>query len=122
MINDHRLPTPSKRLRQDLLRSSSFRTFLHDHQKNQCKCIINMLFLERGFEIMRTPIFKTSHCVKSVQMRSFFWSVISCIRSEYGDLLRKCPYSVRIKENTDQKKLCVWTFFIQCHLKMIARV
>ena len=26
------------------------------------------------------------HCVKSVQIRSFFWSVFSCIRTEYGDL------------------------------------
>ena len=24
------------------------------------------------------------HCVKSVQIRSFFWSVFSCIRIEYG--------------------------------------
>ena len=24
------------------------------------------------------------HCVKCVQMRSFFWSVFSCIRAEYG--------------------------------------
>ena len=26
-----------------------------------------------------------------------------CIRTEYGDLLRKSPYSVRMQENTDQK-------------------
>ena len=26
------------------------------------------------------------HCVKSVQIRSYFWSVFSCIRTEYGDL------------------------------------
>ena len=44
------------------------------------------------------------HCVKSAQIRSFLWSVFSCIRTEYGDLLRKSPYSVRILENTDQKK------------------
>ena len=43
------------------------------------------------------------HCVKSVQIRGYFWSVISCIRTEYGDLGRKSPYSVRIKENTGQK-------------------
>ena len=24
------------------------------------------------------------HCLKSVQIRSFFWSVFSCIRTEYG--------------------------------------
>ena len=27
------------------------------------------------------------HSVKSVQIRSFFWSVFSCIWTEYGDLL-----------------------------------
>ena len=53
------------------------------------------------------------HCVKSVQIRSFFWSVFSCIRTEYGDLLRKPPYSVRIQDNTDQKKVHIWTLFTQ---------
>ena len=27
------------------------------------------------------------HCVKSVQVPNFFWSVFSCVRTEYGDLL-----------------------------------
>ena len=31
------------------------------------------------------------HCVKSVQIRSYFWSVFSCIRTEYGDLRSKSP-------------------------------
>ena len=44
-----------------------------------------------------------SHFVKSAQIRSYFWSVFSCVRTEYGYLLRKSPYSVQIKENTDQK-------------------
>ena len=26
------------------------------------------------------------HCVKTVQIRNFFWSVFSCIQTEYGDL------------------------------------
>ena len=26
------------------------------------------------------------HCVKSVQIRSFFWSVFSHIRAEYGEI------------------------------------
>ena len=42
-------------------------------------------------------------CVKSVQIRSYFWSVFSCIPTEYGDLLRKSPYSVRIQQNADQE-------------------
>ena len=47
------------------------------------------------------------HCVKSVQIRSFVWSLFSCIQTEYRDLLRKYPYSVRIQKNSDQKKLCI---------------
>ena len=38
-------------------------------------------------------------CVKSVQMRSF-----------------SGPYSVQMRENTDQKKLRIWTHFMQCIL------
>ena len=43
--------------------------------------------------------------MRSVQIWSFHWSVFSCVWTEYRDLLRKSPHSVRIKENTDQKKL-----------------
>ena len=48
------------------------------------------------------------HCVKSVQIRSFFWPAFSCIQTEYGDLW-KC--SVRVQENVYQKKLRMWTLF-----------
>ena len=37
------------------------------------------------------------HCVKRVHIRSFFWSVMS----------------VRMRENTDQKKLGIWPLFTQ---------
>ena len=47
--------------------------------------------------------------MKSVQVRSFSCSVFSCIQTEYGHVLRKSLYSVRIQENTDQKKLRIWT-------------
>ena len=49
------------------------------------------------------------HCVKCVQMRSFFLSVFSRIRTEYGEIRSISPYSVRIQENTDQKKHHIWT-------------
>ena len=42
-----------------------------------------------------------------------FWSIFSRIRTEYGDLRSKSPYLVRKRENTDQKKLCIWTLFTQ---------
>ena len=48
------------------------------------------------------------HCVKSIKIRSFFWSVFSFIRTEYRDLLRKSPYSLRIQENTGQKLFTQW--------------
>ena len=37
------------------------------------------------------------------EIPSYLWSAFSYIQTEYGDLLRKPPYSVRIMENTDQK-------------------
>ena len=52
---------------------------------------------------------KGKHCMKSVQIRSFFWYVFSRIKTEYGDLLRKSPYSVCIQENAE--KLRIWTLF-----------
>ena len=33
----------------------------------------------------------------------FFWPVFSRIRTEYGGLQKKSPYSVQMRENTDQK-------------------
>ena len=51
------------------------------------------------------------HCVKSVQLRSFFWSVFSCIRTKF----LKSPYSVRILKNMDHKKFRIWTFFTHCY-------
>ena len=42
--------------------------------------------------------------MKSVQIQRFSWSVFSRTRTEYGDLSSKSPYSIRMLENTDQKK------------------
>ena len=53
------------------------------------------------------------HCVKSVQIWSFFWSLFFRIRTEYRHWLSKSSYSVRIRENTDQRKLCIWVLFTQ---------
>ena len=52
------------------------------------------------------------HCVKSVQIQCFLWSVFSRIRIEYGEILRISPYSVWMRENTDQKKLRIWTLHV----------
>ena len=41
----------------------------------------------------------------------FSWYLFSCIWPKYRDLRRNSPYSVRIQENTDQKKFRIWTLF-----------
>ena len=42
-----------------------------------------------------------SPCVKSVQIRSYFWSVFSRLRTEYREIRSISPQSVRMRENTD---------------------
>ena len=64
------------------------------------------------FDIFVSPI---HHCMKNDQIRNFFWSVFSPIRIEHGELQTISPYSVRMRENTDQKKLPIWTLFTQCN-------
>ena len=54
------------------------------------------------------------HCVKNVQIRSFFWSIFFHIWTEHGDLRSKSPYSIQIREKTNQKKLHIWALFTQC--------
>ena len=51
--------------------------------------------------------------MKSVQIRSFSWSLFSCIWAEYGDLRGQSSYLFQIQENKDQKKLRIWTIFTQ---------
>ena len=57
----------------------------------------------------------THDCVKSVYIRSFFWSVFSHIRTEDGE---NTPSLVPIRKNTDQKKLRIGTIFKQCMYNM----
>ena len=65
---------------------------------------------------MHCDLLLNHYYVKSVQIQSFFWFVFSCIWAEYGGLLRKSSYSVRIQENTDQEKFHIWTLSTQCIL------
>ena len=67
--------------------------------------------------LQKEAVVKGFHYVKSFQMRSFFWSVFSRIRTEYGEMQSIFAYSVRMRENTDHKKLRIWTFFTQCLIK-----
>ena len=81
----------------------------YGHVLRCAHCHENYVYFGKKMEILlrySTPISNSHpiwHCVKSVQIRSYFWSVFSCIRIEYGDLLHKSPYWIRIQENKDQK-------------------
>ena len=50
------------------------------------------------------------HCVNRVQIESFFWTVFSCIRTEYGDLLRKSVFSPNTGKYGPEKTLYLDTF------------
>ena len=78
-------------------------------------CLKFKLFFEFYMALFQLFSFQCNlHSVKCVQIRSFFGSVFSHIRTEYGEILCISPYSVRMRENTDQEKLRIWTLFTQC--------
>ena len=74
-----------------------------------------ILYMSLHYRTLLIVNFCFFQCVKSVQIRSFFWSVFSLIRTEFGDLRSKSPCSIRIMENTDQEKLRVWKLFTQSY-------
>ena len=41
---------------------------------------------------------ESTHCVKRVQIRSFFWSVFSRIRTEYGEIRSASKYSGQVNK------------------------
>ena len=45
---------------------------------------------------------KTNHCVKSVPIQIFLGYIFPR-RTEYGEIQSISPYSVRMRENTNQK-------------------
>ena len=71
-------------------------------------------FLALVTQHIASKALRKSYCVKRFQIRNLFWSKFSRIRTEHGDLRSKSPYSVRQRENMDQKKLRIWTLFAQC--------
>ena len=53
---------------------------------------------------LTTQVMKFS-IARKVSKYGVFWFVFSRIRTEYREILRISAYSVRMRENTDQKKL-----------------
>ena len=52
------------------------------------------------------------HCVKSIQIQSFSAPQFPTFGLN-TERFRISPYSVRMWENTDLEKLCIWTLFTQ---------
>ena len=71
------------------------------------------IFLKIFSIFWQAKVESTYHCVKNVQILSFFWSVFSHIRTEYGEIRSIPLYSVQMRGNMDQKKLHIWTLFTQ---------
>ena len=65
-------------------------------------------------KLLESLLLAKYHCVKSVEIRSFFWSVFSRIWTKYGEIRSISTYSVQMWENKDQKKLRIWTLLTQC--------
>ena len=69
-----------------------------------------MTMLENNLRCFHRP------CPDGIKTNTYSWIFDS------SSLREKCPkygvfsgpYSVRMRENTDQKKLCIWTLFTQC--------
>ena len=88
-----------KRRRKEYLRLFDFSTITHVHtQKPSAVACPDMLQVSGS--VFELPY---RHCVESVQIQSCFWSVFFRIRSEYGEIRSISPYSLRLRENTDQK-------------------
>ena len=58
----------------------------------------------------------TIHYAKIVQIRHFFLVRIFSYLAWTRSLRSISPYSVKIPENADQKKLRIWAVFTQCYL------
>ena len=77
------------------------------HISNICKSAANQLNalirLKKFMNFEEKKILINSYFMANLFYSSVFLSVLSRIRTEYGDLICKFPYAVRMLENTDQK-------------------
>ena len=66
---------------------------------------------------------ENEHCVKCFQIRSFFFGPYFSVFGLNTEMLRISPYSVQMRGNTVQNKLCIWTLFTQWrHLSKDVRI
>ena len=70
-------------------------TYFEEHQRPT-----GSVRIQSEFKLWKHS-YNKAHYVKTVQMRSFFWSVFSGTRTEYGKIRSISPYAVRMWGNTD---------------------
>ena len=79
----------------------------HKLLTNLISCFISY-FTKKPLETAHAClIFCNSHCMKSVQIRSFFWSVFSRIRTEYGEIQSISRHSASFRIQSECGK--IWT-------------
>ena len=65
---------------------------------------ISMIYCSSSIIEMKKIVITTSALLyKKWPYLEFFWSAFSWIRTKYGNLQSKSPYSVRMRANADQK-------------------
>ena len=77
--------------------------------------LFSMNFSFYHMKIYINSVKGSRHCWERVRIRSFLVRIFP-LWTEYGDMLSISLYSVRMRENTDQKKLRLRTHFAQCSL------
>ena len=79
-------------------------------KKSECssKCLKYTVFLFYFCPLL----YRACKCntARKISKYNLFWSVFSRIWTEYGDFRSKSPYSLQIRENTDQRN----SVFGQC--------
>ena len=75
--------------------------------------MVHWLYFMRRLERKILILLSLELCEKCLYSE-FFWSTLSRIWNEYGEMLRISPYSVWMLENANHKKLKMQTLFTQC--------
>ena len=87
----------------DMKKGKSFEEWQSEYEQRERT--ESMIRKEKLDKVKSTIILKNrSHSLREkCSCSEFFWSVFSCIRTEYGEIRRSSPYLLRMRENTDQK-------------------
>ena len=70
---------------------------------------LNRYICSERITVTIVPVWTLTICHGNYSLREkcpyseFFWFVFACIWTEYGEIWSISPYSVRMRENTDQK-------------------